>query len=65
MFSYPKLPSIVESKAVSPNTDHPPNIENDDRDCNNVEHSLIGKPKMLLTQPERADPGGLFQVTKR
>jgi len=52
---YPEFPGVMETKLVGPDTDHAPAIEQDDAECNGVEHSLSPESITLLGPPECVD----------
>lgn len=45
---------LTEAKLLRPDAYHAPAIQQNDADCDNVEHELCRQSVALLDQPERA-----------
>ena len=57
--TYPDLPFIVEAKALGPDPDHAPCVEQDDANSDCIEHGLGGKLVAFLDSPVDENTDGL------
>lgn len=55
----PHFPDAVESKALRPDTDHAPTVEEDDGYSDGVEHGFGAEAEALLDVPEAVDADSL------
>lgn len=50
---------MVEAEALRPDANHAPEIEEDDGECDDVEHGFGGEAVSLLSPPEGVDSNRL------
>lgn len=50
------FPDVVEAEFLRPNPDHPPCVEQDDRNRHGVEHGLRGQTEAFLDVPKAENP---------
>ena len=55
----PDFPFVVEAEFVGPDSDHAPEIEDNDRESDDVEHCFDGETEALLRPPETVDTNSL------
>lgn len=48
----PYFPFVMEAEACGPDSDHAPAVEEDDADCDGVEHGFCAEVEMSLDIPE-------------